>query len=81
MVTTATESAANNFNLDQQHPHAFRYRRAAEHVEVVKKLWDSFEDDAFVRDKEIGRFFDRPQGQASLSRLLKKSALDLFCGT
>ena len=58
VVTTATESAAHNFNLDQQHPHAFRYRRAAEHVEVVKKLWDSFEDDAFLRDKETGRFFD-----------------------
>lgn len=58
VVTTATESAAHNFNLDQQHPHAVRYRRAAEHVEVVKSLWDSFEDDAFIRDKETGRFFD-----------------------
>lgn len=58
VVTTATESAAHNFNLDQQHPHAFRYRRAAEHVEVVRKLWDSFEDDAFLRDKESGVFFD-----------------------
>lgn len=59
VVTTATEAAARNFNLDQQHPHAFRYRRAAEHVEVVRKLWDSFEDDAFIRDKETGQFFDR----------------------
>jgi len=58
VVTTATESAAHNFNLDQQHPHAFRYRRAAEHVDVVKKLWDSFEDDAFLRNKDSGRFFD-----------------------
>ncbi len=31
---------------------------AAEHVTVVKKLWDSFEDDAFLRDKESGQFFD-----------------------
>lgn len=58
VVTTATESAAQNFNLEQQHPHAFRYRRAGEFVEVVKKLWDSFEDDAFIRDRETGRFFD-----------------------
>lgn len=58
VVTTATEAAAHNFNLDVQHPHAFRYRRASEHVEVVKKLWDSFEDDAFIRDRETGRFFD-----------------------
>ena len=58
VVTTATESAAQNFNLDHQHPHAFRYRRAGEFVDVVKKLWDSFEDDAFIRDRESGRFFD-----------------------
>ncbi|MBB4952962.1 FMN-dependent oxidoreductase (nitrilotriacetate monooxygenase family) [Agrobacterium vitis] len=58
VVTTATEAAAHNFNLDQQHPHAVRYRRAAEFVDVVKALWDSFEDDAFVRDRESGRFFD-----------------------
>ena len=41
VVTTATEAAAVNFNLDQQHPHDYRYARAQEHVEVVKKLWDS----------------------------------------
>ena len=58
MVTTATEAAARNFNLEQQHPHAVRYRRAAEHVEVVRKLWDSFEDDAFIRDKARGVFYD-----------------------
>ena len=58
VVTTATESAAHNFNLDQQHPHAHRYARAAEHVDVVKKLWESFEDDAFLRDRASGQFFD-----------------------
>ncbi|WP_295049003.1 LLM class flavin-dependent oxidoreductase, partial [uncultured Paracoccus sp.] len=59
VVTTATEAAARNFNLDQQHPHAFRYARAAEHVDVVKTLWDSFEDDIFIRDKDSGTFLDR----------------------
>lgn len=59
VVTTATESSARNFNLDRQHPHAHRYQRAAEHVAVVRKLWDSFEDDAFIRDKESGAFIDR----------------------
>ncbi|RCX01043.1 LLM class flavin-dependent oxidoreductase [Marinomonas foliarum] len=58
VVTTATEAAAHNFNLEQQHPHAFRYERAKEHVSVVKKLWESFEDDAFIRDKESGVFYD-----------------------
>lgn len=59
VVTTATESSARNFNLDQQHPHAYRYKRAAEHVEVVRKLWDSYEDDVFIRDKDSGDFYDR----------------------
>lgn len=65
VVTTATEAAAHNFNLDQQHPHAFRYRRAAEHVEVVRKLWDSFEDDAFLREKDTGVFFDKARVHAA----------------
>lgn len=59
VVTTATEASARNFNLDRQHPHAHRYQRAAEHVAVVRKLWDSFEDDAFIRDKDSGAFLDR----------------------
>ena len=58
VVTTATEAAAQNFNLAQQHPHAVRYQRAQEHVEVVRKLWDSFEDDAFIRDKASGVFYE-----------------------
>src|SRR5690606_9980154 len=32
--------------------------RAAEHIEVVRKLWESFEDDAFIRDKDSGEFLD-----------------------
>lgn len=58
VVTTATEAAARNFNLDKQQSHAARYRRAAEHVAVVKKLWESFEDDAFLRDRATGVYFD-----------------------
>ena len=58
VVTTATEAAARNFNRDQQLPHAVRYQRAAEHVAVVKKLWQSFDDDAFVRDRASGVYFD-----------------------
>lgn len=58
VVTTTGNPTAQNFNLDEQLPHAARYRRAQEHVDVVKKLWDSFEDDAFLRDKESGVYFD-----------------------
>lgn len=59
VVTTTGDPAAQNFNLDTQLPHASRYKRAAEHVDVVKALWDSFEDDAFVRDVESGVFYDK----------------------
>lgn len=58
VVTTSSDSSAQNFNRQVQMPHAARYRRAHEHVEVVKKLWDSFEDDAFLRDRETGQYFD-----------------------
>lgn len=58
VVTTTGDATAQNFNRDTQLPHAARYARAHEHVDVVKGLWDSFEDDAFVRDKDTGRFFD-----------------------
>lgn len=58
VVTTTGDLTAQNFNRQTQLPHADRYRRAAEHVEVVKSLWDSFEDDAFRRDVDGGVFYD-----------------------
>lgn len=58
LVTSATDSEAKNFNLDKHPDHAPRYQRAREFVDVVKGLWDSWEDDAFIRDKESGIFFD-----------------------
>lgn len=58
LVTSATTAEARNFNLEKHPDHAPRYDRAREFVEVVTKLWDSWEDDAFVRDKESGLYFD-----------------------
>ncbi|MFB2895349.1 LLM class flavin-dependent oxidoreductase [Aerosakkonemataceae cyanobacterium BLCC-F50] len=58
LVTSATTAEARNFNLDKHPDHAPRYKRALEFVEVVTKLWDSWEDDAFLRDKESGVYFD-----------------------
>ena len=58
VVTSVTDAEARNFNLDQQPEHAARYHRAREFMEVVTGLWDSWEDDAFLYDKESGRFFD-----------------------
>ncbi|AEG09026.1 MULTISPECIES: LLM class flavin-dependent oxidoreductase [Sinorhizobium] len=58
VVTSAGDETARNFNRETQPSHADRYERAHEHVETVKALWDSWEDDAFIRDKATGRFFD-----------------------
>ncbi|WP_027168297.1 LLM class flavin-dependent oxidoreductase [Mesorhizobium sp. WSM3224] len=59
VVTSAGDETAKNFNRDKQPDHADRYARAHEHVETVKALWDSWEDDAFIRDKQSGRFYDK----------------------
>jgi FMN-dependent oxidoreductase (nitrilotriacetate monooxygenase family) len=59
VVTTGLEGAAQNYGRDKHFDHAERYRRAAEHLEVVQGLWDSWEDDAFVYDKSTGVFFDK----------------------
>ena len=52
LVTTSNPDAALNFGLDDQMPHAERYARAREFFDVVTGLWDSWADDAFVRDVE-----------------------------
>ncbi len=58
IVTTANPDAALNFGLAKHVPHAERYDRAREVFDVVTGLWDSFADDAFVRDQETGMYFD-----------------------
>ncbi len=58
VVTSWSEQEAFNFGLDAHVEHGKRYRRAEEFVDVVFGLWDSWEDDAFVRDKASGRYFD-----------------------
>ncbi|MFG1477997.1 LLM class flavin-dependent oxidoreductase [Xanthobacter sp. V4C-4] len=57
LVTSSGEEEARNFNLEAHIPHAARYERAREFLDVVKGLWNSWEDDAFVRDKVSGEFF------------------------
>ncbi len=59
LVTTGLEGAALNYSRRAHFRHEDRYRRAAEHLSVVRGLWDSWEDDAFVYDKASGTFFDR----------------------
>src|SRR5215203_2041532 len=58
VVTSSATSEAFNFSHDKHAPHADRYRRAAEFIEVAQGLWDTWEDDAFVMDKAQGQFFD-----------------------
>ncbi|OJJ02691.1 hypothetical protein ASPVEDRAFT_84174 [Aspergillus versicolor CBS 583.65] len=58
IVTTGNPETAKNFGQDEHLQHGDRYKRAREFYDVVTGLWDSFADDAFVRDRESGIFFD-----------------------
>ena len=58
LVTTSNPDAALNFGLTEHMEHGERYRRAREFFEVVTGLWDSWTDDAFIRDVENGVYFD-----------------------
>ena len=58
VVTTSNPDAALNFGLDDHMEHDERYRRAREFFDVVTGLWDSWADDAFVRDVKNGVYFD-----------------------
>lgn len=58
IVTTSNPDSARNFGLEEHVEHGERYARAREFYEVVTGLWDSFADDAFIRDQANGIFFD-----------------------
>jgi FMN-dependent oxidoreductase (nitrilotriacetate monooxygenase family) len=58
IVTTSNPDAALNFGLDEHMEHGERYTRAREFYDVVTGLWDSWADDAFIRDAENGIYFD-----------------------
>ena len=73
LVTSGQEAEAKNFGRDKHYAHGERYERAREFAQIVVGLWDSWDDDAFVRDKESGQFFDprqaasaQPQGREFL---------------
>jgi len=58
IVTTSNPDAALNFGLDDHMEHGERYARAREFYDVVTGLWDSWADDAFIRDAGRGFYFD-----------------------
>jgi FMN-dependent oxidoreductase (nitrilotriacetate monooxygenase family) len=58
IVTSPLEGSALNYSKPAHPEHDLRYRMADEFLEITKGLWDSWEDDAFIRDKATGVFFD-----------------------
>lgn len=58
IVTTSDAGASHNFGLPEHPPHGERYEKAREFLDVVTKLWDSWEDDALVADPQSGVFAD-----------------------
>jgi FMN-dependent oxidoreductase (nitrilotriacetate monooxygenase family) len=58
IVTSASEGEALNFGLPGRRDHADRYERASEFVDVTNRLWDSWEDDALIADKDSGLYAD-----------------------
>ncbi|WP_437884002.1 LLM class flavin-dependent oxidoreductase [Pseudomonas sp. LRF_L74] len=59
VVTSGDAGTAGNYSRDEHYDYDTRYGRALEHVQVVQKLWQSYEDGALLRDRDSGRFLDR----------------------
>jgi FMN-dependent oxidoreductase (nitrilotriacetate monooxygenase family) len=66
VVTSGDAGAAGNFSLDEHYDYDTRYGRGLEFVRVCQALWDSYEDDAFPRDRETRQFLD-PSRQHALN--------------
>jgi FMN-dependent oxidoreductase (nitrilotriacetate monooxygenase family) len=58
VVTSVNDAEARNFGLEEHLDHDARYDRAEEFIELVSRLWDSWEDDAIIGDRESGQFAD-----------------------
>ena len=58
LVTSNNEQDALNYSREEHLSHGDRYERAIEFADVVNGLWDSWDEDAFIRDKESGVFYD-----------------------
>ena len=68
VVTSSNTKAALNFNLEEHLEHELRYQRASEFVDVVRGLWDCWDDDAIVADKATGQFVDPDKVRRSTTR-------------
>lgn len=56
VVTSLSDTEARNFGREKHYSHAERYARAEEYIALMKALWDSFEEDAIIIDKENAQF-------------------------
>jgi FMN-dependent oxidoreductase (nitrilotriacetate monooxygenase family) len=58
IVTSGEDLAAQNFGMDELPPRNTRYAMADEYMEVVNRLFDSWEPDAVVKDRARGVYAD-----------------------
>src|SRR5262249_844900 len=58
VVTTSNPDASLNFGMDEAMEHDQRYARAREFFALVTGVWDSWADDAFIRDVANGTYFE-----------------------
>jgi len=63
LVTSQNQAEAKNFGRDAHMEHADRYQRAAEFYDVVRGLWDSWDDNGIIEDKDTPRYFDMSKVQ------------------
>jgi len=63
-VTSVSDAEARNFSRAEHYGHDLRYARAGEFIEVVKKLWDSWDDGAIQPDPASGIFADASKVRA-----------------
>ena len=59
VAVSTSDEAAKRFGRKEPAPLDELYAEAADAIEVVQRLWDSWEDDAVIRDKPTGRYIDR----------------------
>ena len=59
VVTSTNNAAALNFSRERLHEHDLRYEIATEFVDVVRGLWDTWDDGAMVADRSTGTFLDK----------------------
>jgi FMN-dependent oxidoreductase (nitrilotriacetate monooxygenase family) len=58
VVTSAENSSARNFGLDRLPPRDLRYDMAEEYMQLCYRLWDSWEPDAVVMNRETSTYAD-----------------------